>query len=234
MNFIKNNYHIFKIYPHHSFIPTNPNSDNAQMYGGLASTITGGNFLEGGAIGLDVTALNHALHAALDPDPTQQQKGNEKMVKNENKSNGVEITNWDKNGDGKLQTDEAKVVWQRKNANHNDYINIDFNKVDLGDITYDDFNDVSVGNTKPINLIFRNSSDGTVYGNLTFKNEGNYLICSSGDKYNFDYKKGWQTNLSTSARNILNFAGKLYNGKGTEFKINFYNNKRFIYPKFNQ
>ena len=87
------------------------------MYGGLASTITGGNFLEGAAIGLVVTALNHALHAALDPDPTQQQKGNEKMVKNENKSNGVEITNWDKNGDGKLQTDEAKVVWQRKNAN---------------------------------------------------------------------------------------------------------------------
>ena len=30
-----------------------------------------------------VTALNHALHAALDPDPTQQQKGNEKKVEEE-------------------------------------------------------------------------------------------------------------------------------------------------------
>ena len=39
------------------------------MYGGLASTITGGNFLEGAAIGLVV--LNHALHEALDPDPNQ-------------------------------------------------------------------------------------------------------------------------------------------------------------------
>ena len=59
-------------------IPTNPNSDNAQMYGGLASTITGGNFLEGATIGLVVTALNHALHEALDPNPTQQQELNEK------------------------------------------------------------------------------------------------------------------------------------------------------------
>ena len=41
--------------------------------GGLSATITGGNFLEGAAIGLVVTALNHALHAALDPDPKKQQ-----------------------------------------------------------------------------------------------------------------------------------------------------------------
>ena len=77
-----NYYFLYKVIynPTILFIPTNPNSDNAQMYGGLASTITGGNFLEGAAIGLVVTALNHALHAALDPDPTQQQKGNEKKV----------------------------------------------------------------------------------------------------------------------------------------------------------
>ena len=67
-------------YSKYLFISTNPNSNYALMYGGLASTITGGNFLEGAAIGLVVTALNHALHAALDPDPTQQQKGHEKKL----------------------------------------------------------------------------------------------------------------------------------------------------------
>ena len=77
---IKNYFEInYSKYP---LIPTNPNSNYALMYGGLSSAITGGNFLEGAAIGLVVTALNHALHEALDPDPTQQQKGNEKMVKN--------------------------------------------------------------------------------------------------------------------------------------------------------
>ena len=78
-----NYYFLYKVIynPAILFIPTNPNSDYALMYGSLASTITGGNFLEGAAIGLVVTALNHALHAALDPDPTQQQKGNKENTK---------------------------------------------------------------------------------------------------------------------------------------------------------
>ena len=77
-----NYYFLYKVIynPTILFIPTNPNSDNGLMYGGLASAITGGDFAQGAAIGLDVTALNHALHAALDPDPTQQQKGNEKKL----------------------------------------------------------------------------------------------------------------------------------------------------------
>ena len=78
-----NYYFLYKVFynPTIPIIPTNPYSDYALMYGSLASTITSGNFLEGAAIGLVVTALNHALHEALDPDPTQQQKGNEKKVK---------------------------------------------------------------------------------------------------------------------------------------------------------
>ena len=70
-----NYYFLYKVIynPTILFISTNPNSDNGLMYDGLASTITGGNFLEGAAIGLVVTALNHALHAALDPDPKKQQ-----------------------------------------------------------------------------------------------------------------------------------------------------------------
>ena len=77
-----NYYFLYKVIynPTILFTPTNPNSDYALMYDGLASTITGGNFLEGAAIGLVVTALNHGLHEALDPDPTQQQKGNEKKL----------------------------------------------------------------------------------------------------------------------------------------------------------
>ena len=90
MNFIKNNYHIFKIYPHHSFTPTNPNSNYALMYGGLASTITGGNFLEGATIGLVVTALNHALHAALDPDPKKQNDKNKQTTNNQVKENNCQ------------------------------------------------------------------------------------------------------------------------------------------------
>ena len=77
-----NYYFLYKVIynPTILFIPTNPNSDNGLMYGGLASAITGGDFAQGAAIGLVVTALNHALHEALDPDPTQQQKGNEKLT----------------------------------------------------------------------------------------------------------------------------------------------------------
>ena len=68
-------------YSNYPLIPTNPNSDNALMYGGLSSAITGGNFLEGAAIGLVVTALNHALHAALDPDPKKQQEKNVEKIR---------------------------------------------------------------------------------------------------------------------------------------------------------
>ena len=59
--------------------------------GGLSATITGGDFAQGAAIGLVVTALNHALHVALDPDPTQQQKQKSKHVLQYEKENGVEL-----------------------------------------------------------------------------------------------------------------------------------------------
>ena len=59
--------------------------------GGLSATITGGDFAQGAAIWLVVTALNHALHEALDPDPTQQQKQKSKLVLQYEKENGVEL-----------------------------------------------------------------------------------------------------------------------------------------------
>ena len=80
---LSNYYFLYKVIynPAILFIPTNPNSDNGLMYDGLASTITGGIFLEGAAIGLVVTALNHALHAALDPDPKKQQEKNVEKIR---------------------------------------------------------------------------------------------------------------------------------------------------------
>ena len=51
--------------------------------GGLSATITGGNFLEGATIGLVVTALNHALHEALDPDPKKQNDKNKQTTNNQ-------------------------------------------------------------------------------------------------------------------------------------------------------
>ena len=78
-------------YPRYPFIPTNPNSDYALMYDGLSSTITGGNFLEGAAIGLVVTALNHALHAALDPDPKKQKEILQNKFLEELKNQGFKV-----------------------------------------------------------------------------------------------------------------------------------------------
>ena len=87
-----NYYFLYKVIynPTILFIPTNPNSDYALMYGGLASTITGGNFLEGAAIGLVVTALNHALHEALDPDPKKQNDKNKQTTNNQVKENNCQ------------------------------------------------------------------------------------------------------------------------------------------------
>ena len=50
--------------------------------GGLAASITGGDFLDGAATGLIVTALNHGLHDIFDPlTSEQQEQKNEKLVR---------------------------------------------------------------------------------------------------------------------------------------------------------
>ena len=88
-----NYYFLYKVIynPAIPIIPTNPNSDNGLMYDGLASTITGGNFLEGAAIGLVVTALNHALHEALDPDPKKQKEILQNKFLEELKNQGFKV-----------------------------------------------------------------------------------------------------------------------------------------------
>ena len=199
-------------------IPTNPNSNYALMYGGLAYTITGGNFLEGAAIGLVVTALNHALHAALDPDPTQQQKGNEKKVKTVVLENKV----WDLDGDGRLSLNEAnrltKILPNDPNIKYE--INIDIKKIDLSGIFREDIENISPKNHKSINLFFRNGKDGNVFGNLTFVNKGNGTLGIYQDSYDFKLHNPW--NIENSLRNINTFFGKIYNGAngGTPFYIN--------------
>ena len=215
-----NYYFLYKVIynPTIPIIPTNPNSDYALMYGGLASAITGGNFLEGAAIGLVVTALNHALHEALDPNPTQQQELNEKKVKTVVLENKV----WDLDGDGRLSLNEAnrltKILPNDPNIKYE--INIDIKKIDLSGVFREDIENISPKNHKSINLFFRNGKDGNVFGNLTFVNKGNGTLGIYQDSYDFKLHNPW--NIENSLRNINTFFGKIYNGAngGTPFYIN--------------
>ena len=217
---LSNYYFLYKVIynPAILFIPTNPNSDYALMYGSLASTITGGNFLEGDEIGLVVTALNHALHEALDPDPTQQQELNEKKVKTVVLENKV----WDLDGDGRLSLNEAnrltKILPNDPNIKYE--INIDIKKIDLSGVFREDIENISPKNHKSINLFFRNGKDGNVFGNLTFVNKGNGTLGIYQDSYDFKLHNPW--NIENSLRNINTFFGKIYNGAngGTPFYIN--------------
>ena len=87
---LTSNFYTFN-YPQHPFIPKNPYSNYILMYVGLASTIMGGDFAQGAAIGLVVTALNHDLYEGLDPDPTQKHKQKSELVLQYEKENGVEL-----------------------------------------------------------------------------------------------------------------------------------------------
>ena len=81
--------------------------------GGLAASVTGGDFLDGAATGLIVTALNHGLHEAFDPQTSEQQE-----QKNEKKVNDCLK---DKNVD--YEPDKAVDYMERKyndnEPNHN-------------------------------------------------------------------------------------------------------------------
>ena len=58
--------------------------------GGLAASVTGGDFLDGAATGLIVTALNHGLHDIFDPlTSEQQEKQNERKTNYANNENNV-------------------------------------------------------------------------------------------------------------------------------------------------
>ena len=60
--------------------------------GGLAASVTGGDFLDGAATGLIVTALNHGLHAAFDPlTSEQQEQKNEALTEDQLKEISAKI-----------------------------------------------------------------------------------------------------------------------------------------------
>ena len=204
-------------YSKYLFIPTNPNSDNGLMYGGLASAITGGDFAQGAAIGLVVTALNHALHEALDPNPTQQQKGNEKKVKTVVLENKV----WDLDGDGRLSLNEAnrltKILPNKPNVKYT--INIDLNKLDLSNLYSEDFWG-GVNSVKTANLLFASNrlNDGLVFENIRLRLYPDNMVKAFGDKYDFDMKS-WLNPLNW-VRNFETIIGSFYAGNGTPFYIN--------------
>ena len=199
------------------YYKSNPNSNYALMYGGLASTITGGNFLEGAAIGLVVTALNHDLHEALDPDPTQQQELNEKKVKTVVLENKV----WDLDGDGRLSLNEAnrltKILPNKPNVKYT--INIDLNKLDLSNLYSEDFWG-GVNSVKTVNLLFASNrlNDGLVFGNIRLRLYPDNMVKAFGDKYDFDMKSWW--NPLNWVRNFETIIGSFYAGNGTPFYIN--------------
>ena len=63
------------------------------LSGGVAAAITGGDFLEGAATGLIVTALNHGFHEAFDNLTSQgQQKQNQQKTEEQKKENNCKVS----------------------------------------------------------------------------------------------------------------------------------------------
>ena len=179
-----NYYFLYKVIynPTILFIPTNPNSDYALMYGGLASTITGGNFLEGAEIGLDVTALNHALHAALDPDPTQQQKQKSKLVLQYEKENGVELYS---------TMDEAAIDWGKNNNFKSILNNTEYNsnifEVNIDNNSWYGYTSPKAGTastSSPFPIPKGTSLVGRIHSHAAYDNNYNNNIFSGSDKKN--------------------------------------------------
>ena len=186
------------------------------LSGGITAQLTGGDFLQGASRGLIIAALNHGLDHGLNGGTSKDQDGgNQKKTMASAKENGVEIINWDKNGDGTPQLDEMKSVWQRKNASVDDYINVDISKIDLTGLYFDDFSNIPINGSKSIDFTF-SSKNGNVFGHLTVRNKGGDLFKFYYDKYDFQLTS---IDLYDPLKIIGTLVGRIYNGNGTPFYI---------------
>ena len=93
-------------------------------------------------------------------------------------------------------------------------------KADFSKVFPSDF----AGNTeKYINLFFKGGKDALVYGSIKLKYMGNNIVESASgyDIYDFKYD-------GRLVRDIFTGLGRLYNGPGKEFRINFYGGGAYI------
>ena len=134
--------------------------------GGLAASVTGGDFLDGAATGLIVTALNHGLHAAFDPQTSEQQEQkNEKLVRLEHDKVKVTFDPGADNPVNKKTTEYFKKIldkaWEKgiksvrvsSTTNHSKYTtsgNISNHHIDGGARAFD-FNFVNGEHVSPTN-----------------------------------------------------------------------------------
>ena len=140
---------------------------------------------------------------------------NETAIKNfiANFSNLNKRPDWD----GKLTLSEANEWYRNGNGRE---LFVDINKIDLS--MYASLGDKYIGKIYAFNLQMDGSSDGLVFGNLTFKRYANDACRAYSDTYDFEYHKG----ISSMPRNVATFFGRLYAGKGTSYIINIYGEKR--------
>ena len=166
--------------------------------GGVGSKLTGGNFWEGAAIGLTVSALNHLAH---------------KFTKKS-------TAKWDLDGDGKLSLGEANSWYRNGNGKE---IFVDASKIDLAFISS---SDLSTEEYRSIQTLSK-SEDGRVYGNITMKlvSTNSNRVKILPDTYNFEMHSYRSFNVKSLAktyvRNTATMVGQVVAGFGSSFQINF-------------
>ncbi len=116
---------------------------------------------------------------------------------------------WDLNGDGSLSLHEANE-WFRNGGGQS--IFVDAQTVDLNFINPDDW---FPGEYRRVQTLTKSKS-GRVFGNIDLIYKGNNQFFIGPDDYHFPHAPG-----SGVFRNFANKIGKIYAGKGTEFRIYF-------------
>jgi|GEM_PF-5481644 len=161
--------------------------------GGLGSALSGGSFWDGFRNGFISAGLNHALH---------------QYIKNYPKRLKAKIEE-----DGIITFKEAKKWW--KWGNGEDLL-ANFSKLDFHDINIADFPN-GIGSSEYINLFFKNSRSGNVYGTLKLTLI-NYNMVKSATGYDvFDFNMDGRF-----FRDIFTRIGRLFVGSGTPYTIRFY------------
>ena len=122
--------------------------------------------------------------------------------------------------DGYITLKEANE-WYR--SGRGEPLFADINKIDFS--SYVSLGEKYVGKTYVINLLNGKSkiNDGLVYGKIVVKRYPNHGIRAYSDRYDFDIKRPYLLHIG---RNIQTHIGAKVAGKGTDFNINIYGEKK--------
>ncbi len=167
----------------------------AAVTGGAASSIGGGDFWEGAAIGATVHLVNQNMHM-LDS------RNQRELLKDKILSDGVltrdEVIEWYMHGDGGALTVPAS--------------GLDFSSISLSDLKF-------VNGAAGINMFFACNmcETGKVYGSITIiqHTDGTYGIAP--DKQ--DYEMHTWTSVREVVRNVATFLGEPWSGKSFLIKF---------------